>query len=173
MKCMLTATLTLLLLATPALAQQDEVARVELGVGFTYLDDWTNDLNGGGLLFDAVINANEPIGIEIELGANVAQVGGIDISLANFMAGPKFTLTRGRVNPYFHMLFGETVFDADVTGFVAETDFAVQPGFGADIWFNDDFGMNFGGDYRHIADGFGGSNEFRILIGIKFGVGSL
>jgi Outer membrane protein beta-barrel domain len=96
----------------------------------------------------------------------------LDMSIHSFLAGPRFSRSRGKVAPYGQVLAGFARGSVSVLGVGLESssEFALQPGGGVDFFFNETFGARVGADYRRIfADE--GLNEFRIIAGVIVGFG--
>jgi len=105
--------LTVLVFLAVAIASAQDYPRAELFTGFTYTraNSASNvpafSANGGGGQFG--INANRWLGFVFDMGAvhngNISDTH-IDTTLTNFLFGPRFTVHRGRIRPYFNILFG-------------------------------------------------------------------
>ena len=131
MKMKLTVIGVPLLFALTAAAE--DVPRMETFLGYTYFraNSATNvpafSANGGGGQF--VYNFNKWLGLVADLGAvhngNISGVH-LDTTLTNFVLGPRVTLRKGRLAPYFNVMWGG-VYASTSTGFTAVLAPGVTP----------------------------------------------
>lgn len=98
---------------TALTAAAQDVPREEVFVGYTYVraNSASNvpafSANGGGGQF--VYNFNHWLGGVADLGAvHNGNIGGnsLDTTFANFLFGPRVAIHKGRVVPYFQILWG-------------------------------------------------------------------
>jgi hypothetical protein len=131
MKMKLTVIGVPLLFALTAAAE--DVPRMETFLGYTYVraNSATNvpafSANGGSGQF--VYNFNKWLGVVADLGAvhngNISGVH-LDTTLTNFLLGPRVTLRKGRLAPYFNVLWGG-VYASTSTEFTAVLAPGVMP----------------------------------------------
>jgi opacity protein-like surface antigen len=161
--------------AAPAAAQ--DIPKVEIGGGYSFLhDEETHDALHGWLASVAG-NVNPWLAVTAEFGMNHKTDGGDHFDVNAFMAGPRVSLRRSRAVPFGHVLVGAHhehhgeggAFEED------ETKFAWQLGGGVDVWFTPKAALRLGGDYRHIPDSHDGHehhSELRFQAAVVIGLGS-
>jgi opacity protein-like surface antigen len=161
------AMMLVMALAYPAMAQEVYPA-VELGVGYSLLDDNKIDADGSGFVASATGNVTRWFGVESEFGGN------FDLDVWSYVGGPRLTLRTERTSPYVHVLIGgvhQSVSPAGYPGFGA-FEAAAQAGGGVNFRMTPRTVVNVGGDYRKIYGDFDvDRNEVRFHIGLVFGFG--
>ena len=88
------------------------------------------------------------------------------------MMGPRFSVRRSRgVTPFVHALVGALHIRSSYMGDSGSgTEFAIQPGAGADFWVGRRLGIRVGADYRRtIAED--ASNQVRFHAGLVLAFG--
>ena len=98
----------------------------------------------------------------------------VDLSVHSFLGGPRVSFHGNpTVAPFGHVLLGAARVSGSVFGMrESETEFALQPGGGVDVWLRRNFGIRVGGDYRRIFFEGEGADEFRIQLGVVVTGGS-
>jgi opacity protein-like surface antigen len=174
MRTGLLVTICLLWFAFPALAQ--DTPTVDVSGGYSFLRDQDVEENFHGWLAAVAGNINPWLGIVGEVGGNykTLQLFATEVSFSvhSFMFGPRISSRQNQsVTPFFQVLLGAARASGSVFGQSdSTTEFAIQPGGGADFWLRPNVGIRVGGDYRRIvADE--GTNEFRFHAGIVLGAG--
>ena len=94
------------------------------------------NLNGGG--GQLIYNWNNWLGVvsEVDGYALISGAANIQPALMIYLAGPRFTLRRGRVTPYVHTLFGGAFSKDDITNAGYTSVFGMAVGGGADVRVN-------------------------------------
>ena len=162
-------------IAAPAAAQ--DVPKVEIAGGYSFLHDEETHEDLHGWLASFAGNVNPWLAVTAEFGMNHTTVGDDGHFDANaFMAGPRVSLRRSKAVPFAHFLVGAHhehhgeggTFDED------ETRFAWQLGGGLDVWLTPQAALRLGGDYRHIPDSHEGHehhSELRFQAAVVVGLG--
>jgi hypothetical protein len=173
-------------MAVPAFAQL--APAYDVSVGYSLLRDQDlaeQDLAESlhGWLASVGINFNRWLGVVGEVGGNYGTIDveppfvGIEpfdvgLSVLSFMGGPRFASHASpSFTPYGQFLLGVVRGSVEfMDESESESEFAIQPGGGIDLWLIPDIGIRVGADYRRIfiedlEDG-GGANEFRFHVGI-------
>jgi len=118
--------LALLAFAQTARAQEGaqwRAPKYELYAGYDFLRTNVNTVSGGVASHDTynlnggggqlIYNVSNSLGIVGELAGYALISGRIQPAAMSYLAGPRFTLRRGKVTPFVHSLFGG-VFSKDV-----------------------------------------------------------
>jgi hypothetical protein len=105
--------LVIMVLLTGVLAMAQDVPRVETYVGYNYArinsstDVPSFSANGGSAQF--AVNVNQWLGFVADVGAvhngNIEDIH-LDTTLTNFLFGPRISIRKGRVVPFFNVLLG-------------------------------------------------------------------
>lgn len=104
---------TLLVLLCGAMAFAGDQPKVETFLGYTYMraNSATNvpafSMNGGS--GQLAVNVNKYLGFVMDIGAvhngNISDIH-IDSTFTNYLFGPRLSLRKSRLIPYFNILFG-------------------------------------------------------------------
>jgi opacity protein-like surface antigen len=153
-------------------ARAADAAKVEVGGGYSFLNDVTSSQSFNGWAASLAGYFGDSLGVAAEVGGNYATVSvvGTSVSLSeySFMAGPKVVSRHNRkMTPFGQVLLGGVHLSGGVLGFTAsETDFAVQPGAGVDVAVTPNMAVRVQGDYRLIRSSGASDNNFRLMLGI-------
>lgn len=159
----------------PAIAQ--EAPAVEVGGGYSLVQDQDVDENFHGWVASLGVNLTRWIGLVGEVGRNYKTLrccdAEADLSLHSYMGGARVAVRRSSVVPFVQVLAGGARLSASAFGETAgQTKFALQPGGGLDVWLGRNVGVRVGADYRRVflEDG-EGLNQFRLHAGVVLGLG--
>lgn len=173
-------TLTLMVVAAglllvshlPAAAQDREYPRAEVHLNYSYLrtDLLVTEEDANGWQAGLTYNFHKHVGAEFDAAGHYGRVSGVGFQRNTFMAGPRFSIRRERVNPWVHGLFG--LANTKILG-ASSNDFAAVLGGGLDINVNDRFAVRAAQlDYLFTQGTFGVSNthnmRFSAGVVIKF-----
>jgi hypothetical protein len=127
----------------------------------------------GGWLAGVARHISGPLAVAGEVGGQYTTStlfgDGPHLAVHSFMIGPRFSArTSPAITPFAHFLVGAVhIRSSHMGNSGSATEFAIQPGGGADFWFAPRFGARVGGDYRRtIAKA--ASNQLRFHIGLVF-----
>jgi hypothetical protein len=96
----------------------------------------------------------------------------IDLAVHTFMGGPRVSARRAKVTPFGQFLVGTWRGSVSVLGeSESESDFALQPRGGIDVWLNRTLALRAGADYRYIFLEDEGGSEFRLYVGLAVALG--
>lgn len=168
------ASLVVLCVAAPVAAA--DTPKAEIGLSYSILHNKATTYPLGWV---AAIDGNitNSIAIVGEVAGNYKTMteAGIDLTLKEhtFLGGLKFTgRGAGSAAPFFQVLAGLGRFGAGAEGFSASVNvFAFQPGAGVDIKLGANSAVRLQGDYRLLRKNGENLNEFRVAVGVVFGVG--
>lgn len=175
MRARLMAAFLALLACAPAMAQ--ETPSVEIGLGYAYMRDTTDEENfPKGWYADIAGNISSGLAVVGEVGGSykTIDVDGEDLKLRihTFMGGLRLSRRGDGSTAYLQVLAGAAQAKASAFGVSeTETDFALQPGVGLDLRISDGMAFRIGGDYRRIYFEGGHSNQWRATGGLVFRVG--
>ena len=123
------------LAAAVASAQDHPKAETFFGYTYTRFNSATNvpafSANGGG--GQLAVNANKWLGFVMDIGAvHNGNISGahLDTTMTNFLFGPRFSIRRSRLTPYFNILFGGVhgSTSTSLSGIPVATPLPVLPG---------------------------------------------
>ena len=172
----LVAALIVLGAATAAAAQDQP--RADIAVSYSTLTDTELDETfKWGWVGAATVHATDWLAIVGEVGGNYRTFEAfdveLDLSVHNFMGGPRFGAPLGRVTPFGQILFGSARAAASALGEnESESAFAWQPGGGVDIAMGRGVALRVQGDYRSITSDGETTGQVRFAAGVAFGFGS-
>jgi Outer membrane protein beta-barrel domain len=165
-------------LFTPQIASAQESHRVSVTGGYSVISDNDIDEILSGWVSSATGHVGSSFGITAETGRTAKTLPVLGTTLKyrslSFMAGPHFSM-----RPFERLtLFGQ-VLVGGVRGTVgildqtqSRTDFALQPGGGADFWMTRTIGIRAGADYRRITSAESRVTQLRVHVGMVIGGGS-
>ena len=158
-----TASLLVLCLATPASVAAQEVERFEVSTGYTFLDSSEIvDSFGGGWLTGGAWNPTDWFALSVELnGSRQEQSEGffdVEAKFLSFLVGPRLAISVGPLRPFAQVLAGgsrlETVVSSNLLfpdpGDFADTYSTFQIGGGTDIRIDRGFSVRVAFDYRRV-----------------------
>lgn len=162
----------------PQLASAQDSHRLDVNGGYALVRDNDIDETLSGWVASATGHISSSLGITAEGGSTARTLPVLGTSLTyrnlSFMAGPHVSVQRfDKVTLYGQVLFGGvrgTVGILDQTQ--SRTDFALQPGGGADFWMSRTIGIRTGADYRRISAVESVVTQLRVHIGMVIGGGS-
>ena len=179
------ATLAILAIAAPALAQR--VPKFGVSAGYSAMADRELDETFHGWVTSVTGHVNNWLGIKGEVGGHYKTLafddvgpnfavtpGEANLDVHSFLAGPTFTSrpAGNRVRAFAHVLAGAAVGRVRYDGETERvTAFALQPGGGFDIGVTRNVAVRVGADYRHLFTDEPG-HETRVLFGIVLNGGS-
>jgi hypothetical protein len=157
------ALLSLLVLSAPAAYAQ--APRFDVSGGYALARETPESLHG--FVASVTGHVRETFGITGEVGGNYLTIDEAETDVLSFLVGPRWTNRElRRASPYVQVLVGgvraSQEFEGETT---TDTEFAIQPGGGVDVWLSPNFGIRGGGDWRRIAYA-DGRNQFRVHIGV-------
>jgi hypothetical protein len=173
-------TLSLACLAPASAFAQSAAAapKGDIAVSYSVLHD--SDLSttlGVGWVFSGARNVSSVLGIVGEAGGNykTIQVLGtdLDISVHSFLGGVRLRAQNAsKAVPFAQVLTGMSRASASVLGeSEASNAFTIQPGAGVDIQLRERMSLRAQGDFRILRSNGENSNEFRVAVGLAFGLG--
>jgi hypothetical protein len=146
MRKFLTFGVALLVLAFPAMAQDDNAPKVEVFAGYSFLSVDTTSLFGErenfptGFNADIAFNATRNFALVVDFQGHFKTFEDpgfpdIKIHAISFHTGPRLKVRSGKVEPFVHGLFGFTNLKAEQQGFFddSENAFSVKAGGGFDV----------------------------------------
>jgi outer membrane protein with beta-barrel domain len=159
----------------PESASGQDSRRLAVAGGYSLVRDNDIDETLNGWVASGTGHVALSFGITAEAGGTTKALPVLGTTLTyrslSFMAGPNFSMRpSGRVTLFGQVLFGGmrgTVGILDQTR--SRTDFALQPGGGADFWMSRTIGIRVGADYRRITAAESVMTQLRFHVGMVIG----
>lgn len=138
-----------ILLGFSAIATAQDAPAIEVFGGYSFVgvdtstafsDSDAPQLNLNGWNGSIAINGNRWAGFVADFGGAYGSVEDVDIRLHTIMFGPRITVRKGQITPYFQALFGYarlTAEDQVEVSEYTENDFAMAFGGGVDLNVSD------------------------------------
>ena len=152
---------------------QDGIPRVELHVGYAFLQDLGDEATDVPLGWSASLawNPGRSLGLVLDVGGNYKSEAGNDFHEHALLAGLRYSL-RGALTPYLEALAGAVVGSVRSGSVsVSATDFAVQGGTGLGLRLGERLSIRVGVDFRNIFSEGESFHQLRAVAGLSFGFG--
>ena len=159
----LVAALLALSTAVPHVASAQE-SRADASVEYNYLHDHTGDLTyaagwsvslAGHIIPRLALAAEWTTHSRSTPDTATVPVSVVEERVRSLQAGPRLTLSFGKVRPYLQFLAGESRHEIRASGsaygWQGQTRLSLQPGLGADVAFNNWFALRGGIDLRFAS----------------------
>lgn len=149
---------------------EGEAPSLELSGGYAFLRDQSDESTNlpVGWYFSISKTLTDSLGVVADVGGSYKSEAGIDINEHAFLAGARYSFRGERFTPYVEALGGEVRRGSNLGDPI--WDFAVQGGVGLGFKVNEDASLRAGVDFRNIF-GDASSQQFRIVVGVTFGLG--
>ena len=114
MKTFATTAVLVFLLVCPAWAQ-DEYPKWEIAPAFSFVSADFQIIRESmtGFQLDVNYNFTKSIGLTIDFGGQLKQIGGTDLITSQFLLGPRFVKRSGKATAFFHALIGSAAITID------------------------------------------------------------
>lgn len=148
--------------ASPAQAQNEN--KLEIGVGYSFLEEERSNLPAGWLVSIAG-RVTDVVSVVGEVGGNYWSFRGTRGSVHTFQAGPRFAVSRSSpIRPYGQFLLGAALAYADPL----DKKFVIEPGGGVDFRVGDRAAVRFGVGFPMLLDDIQTIRMFRFHAGFVF-----
>ncbi len=164
----------LLLGSLKAAEAQVETPKFQVSGGYAFLHDLGDEGQSLPLGWDASVAANltDSFGVVGDLGGNYKSEAGVSFNVHSFLGGVRYSFRREGLTPYVEGLAGMVRGGASSGGVSASSwDFGVQAGGGLNYRVKDNLSLRGGVDFRNIFIEGGSSQQFRLVVGVTFGLG--
>jgi outer membrane protein OmpA-like peptidoglycan-associated protein/opacity protein-like surface antigen len=187
MRNLLMFTASLLMLALPAMAQNQSAPKAEIFAGYSYLkiDESLSGAAAGadtsvpaGFNVDLAFNPTRLFGFVIDFQGHFKDFddpgGTIDARTISLHFGPRLKLRSGRAEPFVHGLFGFTNLHAEQGGveLASESAFSAKLGGGLDVVVSDHLALRLG-EFNYYLTRFADTrqNNYTFSTGLVFRLG--
>ena len=157
--------------ARPAMAQSDDLSKVEAFGGYSYVHVSDRGVSGNGNGGSGAVsyNVTPMIGVVADFGGYTGSAHGFDGNIISYMFGPRVSYHTGKLTPFAQALFGGSRFSASGT---SENDFSLAVGGGVDYALTSHFSVRpIQAEYymTKFSDGANNrQNNFRYSAGIVY-----
>jgi opacity protein-like surface antigen len=150
-------------LAIPAAARAQDVPRVEVFGGYSYMRIADESFHGWEA--SLTYNLSGALALEGDVSGHYSGASGTDSSRLSFLAGPRLCWRSSSVTPFVHVLVGGvrtssgvTVFDVSISA--SDTSLGGAVGGGLELKLGSRWSARLQGDYVLVrAEGASGENE--------------